>query len=69
MPPSLEDVSAGVCEDQTGVVRGHKMVHVLNGGGCSYLLTFKNNGENTQTIGYHIQTIGNLSAPIENRDF
>ena len=65
MPPSLEDVSAGVCEDQTGVVRGHKMVHALNEGGCSYLLTFKNNGGDAQTIGYHIQTIGTLPAQLK----
>src|SRR5208283_937170 len=34
VPPSLEDVGVGVCDDQTGAVRGQKIAHALNGGGC-----------------------------------
>jgi hypothetical protein len=41
------------------------MVHALKGGGCSYLLTFKNNGAEAQTISYHLQTIGELSAQLK----
>jgi hypothetical protein len=64
-PPSLQDVGVSVCDDATGTVRGHKMAHSLSGGGCSYLLIFKNDDKEAQTIGYHLQTIGELSAQFK----
>jgi hypothetical protein len=65
VPPSLQDVGVGVCEDETGIVRGHKMAHALKGGGCSYLLIFKNDDKDAQTISYHLQTIGELPAQLK----
>jgi hypothetical protein len=49
-PPSFSDLEAGIYDEKTGRVYGHKILHGMESGGCAYLLTFRNRTDATRII-------------------
>ncbi|MBN2038285.1 MAG: DUF2341 domain-containing protein [Chitinispirillaceae bacterium] len=49
-PPSFSDLGAGVYDEKSGRIYGHKVQHGMSDGGCAYLLVFTNRTEAPRTI-------------------
>jgi hypothetical protein len=68
LPPTFEHISVGVCEEKSGTMNGHRVLHSLTGGGCSYLLAFRNDRtdtKNAEKISFRLDRIGSFPSTLK----
>jgi len=65
MPPTLDDISVGICDERSGALYGNRLLHKLTNNGCSHLLAFKNDAKNAQTLSFSLDRLGAFPAAMK----
>jgi PKD repeat protein len=65
LPPRLGGPEVGVVEEQSGKLSGSVIFHEINNGGCTYLLSLRNEDKNVQTMRLELARWGNLPSEMK----
>jgi hypothetical protein len=65
MPPSFGNFSVGVCEEQSGAMNAHRILHAMHNGGCSYLVAFRNDSSAAQNVSVSVERVAGFTPAMK----
>jgi hypothetical protein len=65
LPPRFEGPEVGVVEEQSGQLLGSEIFHEIKNGGCTYLLSLRNDDKSDQTMRLELARWGNLPSEMK----
>jgi len=64
MPPTWSEVNVGIVDEASGKMTGSRVTHVLDNGGCSFKLVFKNDKDAKDVVAYSVERFAGVGKDV-----